>query len=186
MKRGRGPRANPRKTREWQQRSAERAAENARDRSRDLPMLRPEAVDKKGRGELRAGQVGRKPPPEFPGPTRRVEFRGLLLTGRSCSVCLRAGRSKQGRQWHHWLGQQHIRAYVDAQRIRDEGEERALTRRLLHDDRNLSPVCFECHDAHENAANGPKFSAGDVPDSAREFAAELGGWFVVRLEHDYR
>lgn len=180
MRRGAGPRARPHKTRDWQQRSAAKAAENARGRERK-PL-----VSKKDKNLLVPGQMGRKAPPRPPSPLERVAFRGPLLTGKACVICLRNDRSKPARHWHHWIAQQHIRAYVDSQRIRDEGQERALTRRLLHDERNLSPVCFACHDAHENVANGPKFTAADVPDSSREFAAELGGWYVARLQHDYR
>lgn len=174
MERGPGPRANRQKTQEWQRRSAQRAEENRRAK-----------VNRKDRGELVPGQIGKRPPPAAPSPLKRVEFRGPMLSGRSCAQCLADGKSRKAAAWHHWLGQQHIRAYVDSQRIRDEGQDRALRRRLLHDERNLSPMCWRCHDDHENVANGRKFAAGLVPEPAREFAAELGPWFVVRLEHDY-
>jgi hypothetical protein len=181
MRSGRGPRANPAKTREWQQRSAAKAAERQRERG-----AAAERVDKKGRGPLKPGQIGDTSPPRAPRPDRRVEFRGPLLAGRSCCTCLARDRVRKAVHWHHWIAQQHLRAYVDSLRIRDDGQKRALLRRLLHDQRNLSPVCFDCHDAHEHRVNGPKFTAADVPDSAREFAAELGAMYVVRLEHDYR
>jgi hypothetical protein len=178
VRKGPGPRSNAAKTRAWQQRSAVRAAANAR--AKQAPR-----VMRKGRQQLVPGQLGAKPPPPSPSPKGRVEFRGMPLAGRSCAICLRLDRSRPARQWHHWIAQQHIRAYVDSLRIRDETQERAVTRRLLHDERNLSPVCFACHDSHENVANGPKFTAADVPESAHAFAAELGAWYVARLEHDY-
>lgn len=184
MKRGSGPRANPEKTRQWQQRSAARAAEKQREGSQTGARPGKQTVTHKGRSPKVPGQIGRNAPPPPPKPGR-VEFRGPPLVGRSCAQCLVRGKSRKAAAWHHWLGQQHIRRYVDAQRIRDDGAERALTRRLIHDERNLSPMCWDCHDAHENVANGPKFPEDLVPDSARIFAAELGPWYVVRLEHDY-
>lgn len=181
MRRGGGPRSNPEKTRHWQRRSAEKAQQRQRENG-----TRPgeQTADRKGRAPKVPGQVGRNKPPAPP-KLGRVEFRGPLLTGRSCAQCLADGKSTPAAAWHHWLGQQHIRRYVDSLRIRDEGQERSVTRRLIHDERNLSPMCWSCHDLHENVANGRKFAADLVPDTAHVFAAELGPWYTARLAHDY-
>lgn len=180
MRRGRGPRAKPGNVRAWQQRSAQKAAENARTRVERPPVAK---VVKKGRGPLVPGQVGRKPPP--PLPKRRVEFRGPLLTGRSCFYCLLDGRNSQARQWHHWLPQERIRVYVDTLRIRDESEERRTLQRLLNDRRNISPVCVGCHEQHEHSLHGVTFTAEHVPESAHVFAAELGPEWAERLRLAY-
>lgn len=172
MKRGRGPkrrtrlRADPGKVREFEARAREK-------------------TDRKGRGALVPGQVGEKPPTPTPSPRGRVEFRGPLLAGRACVKCLSRGRSARAVNWHHWVPQQQLRVYVRGLRL-DEDARRGLLRRLLHDGRNISPVCGTCHDSHEAPGVGSeRFSADDVPSSAREFAAELGPEWVERLRRAY-
>lgn len=54
---------------------------------------------------------------------------------------------------------------------------------LLRDPRNLVPMHFSCHLAHENWA--PRLTRDQVPPQAWEFARELGEWAVVALERGY-
>lgn len=115
-----------------------------------------------------------------------VSFRGPLLRGHACFSCLRHDRRRPARQWHHWLGQSQIKAYVRSLRIRDDVEQRALLRRLLHDRRNISPVCADCHAASDptQGADG-NWTADCVPKSAHEFAAELGPEWAEKLRRTY-
>jgi hypothetical protein len=84
-------------------------------------------------------------------------------------------------QWHHWLGQEHLRVMVRGLRLPVEEGQRVL-RGLLRDERNLSPVCMACHEFGEGAGltrtvNGTqfrgRFMAEEVPESAGVFAMEL-------------
>lgn len=173
MKRGRGPKrrtrleVSPEKVRAFEQRGRERAV-----------------VERKGRQHLRPGQIGAGSP--APSPEKgRVEFRGPLLAGRSCWACLRRDRSRPGREWHHWLPQRLLREYVRSLRL-DAEQARTVLRRLLHDERNLSPVCLTCHDAHEHpGVSNERFGRADVPASAIEFAVELGPEWAERLRRLY-
>jgi len=55
--------------------------------------------------------------------------------------------------------------------------------RVLNDPRNLMELCMECHFGHENWR--PRLARHLVPQSAWEFAAELGDWATARLERAY-
>lgn len=163
MKRGKGPKADPEKTRAWQQRSRERAAANARGRSSAPPNLAVPDVD-------RFGQPG----------ARRVEFRARTpAREHTCFKCKR----RKAQHWHHWSPQSHIRAFVRAERIRELRHEAVLLRRLLRDERNLSPVCAGCHG--DKALGASRLTREDVPASAFEFAMEMGAEWLERLRGLY-
>lgn len=88
-----------------------------------------------------------------------------------CLACGRPGATTR----HHVLPRQVIRR---------EGRSLGLrVRVLLADPRNLVPMHFDCHLAHENWA--PRLTREQVPERAWQFARELGEWAVVRLERDY-
>lgn len=57
----------------------------------------------------------------------------------------------------------------------------------LRDARNLVPMCFDHHLAHENwSGHGRARLTRDLlPARVWEFARELGEWAVVRLEREY-
>lgn len=94
-----------------------------------------------------------------------------------CAAC----RQRRAAHWHHWLSQERIRAYVRSLRIRDDDEQRRLLKVLLHDRRNLSPVCVECH-----GTRTLEHARGLTPPAAAfEFAAELGPEWQERLRRDY-
>jgi hypothetical protein len=99
-------------------------------------------------------------------------------------VCAWPGCEKAGKTWHHWLMRQHLKAYVDTLRLRDEGEERGLLRQLLRDPRNIDPFCGDHHGSH--GTNSHRFELEQVPASAFEFAGELGSEWAVKLERTYR
>lgn len=104
-------------------------------------------------------------------PERRAKLR----------VCERCGTAR-ATGWHHWVPQQHLRAYVRSLRL-PTPDGRALLRRLIHDWRNLTALCDDCHgNGDETAA----LCAEDVPASAHEFAATLGPEWVERLAHRYK
>jgi hypothetical protein len=99
--------------------------------------------------------------------------------------CFRCGA--RAAHWHHWLPQQAIRVYAAYDRtVRwlTEDEHRLLLRRLLRDERNLSPVCAPCH--MTTKAGRDAFTAAEVPARAREFAAELGAEWAEKLGRRYR
>lgn len=98
--------------------------------------------------------------------------------------CSRRRCPRKADHWHHWLGQQHIKAYVRSLRLRDEVEERRRLRQLLRDPRNLGAQCDRCHmDGEHSPWKG--FTAEEVPESAHEFAAELGPEWAERLRRAY-
>jgi hypothetical protein len=84
---------------------------------------------------------------------------------------------------HHVLAQTHLRKHA---RSECRPDKRAITNReaaLIADKRNMVPMCFDCHMSHENWSK--RLTREQVPESAWEFARELGEWAVVRLENDY-
>lgn len=88
----------------------------------------------------------------------------------------------QAQSWHHLLPAQSIRVYVRGLRL-SEGASRALLRRLLADPRDLAATCLSCHMAHELHVR--PLTASQVPDEARELAAELGAECSERLNRHY-
>lgn len=96
--------------------------------------------------------------------------------------CAEPGCSRKARTWHHWLPQQQIRAYVRSLRLPDS-KSRPLLRRLLRDERNLSPFCGDHHGEHGTTAH--EFEHEQVPASAFEFAGDLGPEWRARLERMY-
>lgn len=132
-----------------------------------------------------SGERSKPPAPLSPGD---VPFKALhAARGRPCGRCERARRFSDGRPvraagWHHWVPQQHLRAYVRGLRL-DPGIAKQYLRRLLKDERNLYAVCSSCH---QNAEHGnTPFTREEIPASAWDFARELGEWAVVRLERAY-
>jgi hypothetical protein len=120
-----------------------------------------------------------------PAKRARVEFKAPGAARELyCVRCERRARKRRARSWHHWVPQQALRRHAAAERL-DENEERRLTRKLINDPRNVSPVCGECHVDHEAPMPRDPFLAQDVPASARAFAAELGEPFVALLERLY-
>lgn len=176
-----------------------------------LQRRKPASDDDSERGQRRAAALSKanppRPPanvpipepeePEVPPPppirpsgrtrrtaqrrAKRVPFNAVRsgLPPARTLLCSRCEKRKAS-NWHHWLPQQHIRAYVRSRRL-DEDEARALEYTLLHDRRNLSPLCGTCHDEE-----GGVLRPDDVPPSAVFFAVELGGEWIARLNHRYR
>lgn len=162
MKRGKPLRADPEKVREFQRRAREQALERERQKQRDgLP---------RGKG-LRKTSDSREPPVVF-------RAREPARNGK----CFRCRR--RANHWHHWTPQQFIRVYVRGLRLPRE-QARPLLRDLLRDERNLVRVCHACHGGHTVASAGSSFTRADVPESAFDFARELGEEYVVRLEREY-
>ncbi|HZR08946.1 MAG TPA: hypothetical protein VFA79_10220 [Myxococcales bacterium] len=113
----------------------------------------------------------------------RVEFhakrpaRTQRCQGRGCGP-----HGHRATSWQHWLPQQALRVYVSGLRL-PESEARAVLRRLLADERNLSPFCHRFHLASRGGRE--LFTREMVPVSAWEFARELGEAYVARLERAY-
>jgi hypothetical protein len=78
---------------------------------------------------------------------------------------------------HHWVRDRWIRDHMRA-RAKAEGLEpkyvRLILGRLLRDERNLWPVCRDCHPFVERNHT--------PPESAFEFASELGPEWLARLQ----
>lgn len=85
---------------------------------------------------------------------------------------------------HHVLPRQNIkREYPQGFAVLVSGR-RVPRGDLLADRRNLIPMCLTpCHLDHENWAR--RLWRDQIPPSAWEFAAELGGWATVALERAY-
>jgi hypothetical protein len=168
-----GLRADPEKTRAWQQRAREAARDEQRRREQvaraQLRSGVPARTDLVPRTQL--GRVGRK----------RVEFRARRPAREQ--ACAWPGCDRSAASWHHWLTQDAIRAYVRSLRIRDEPEEDRLLRRLLRDERNLSPFCARHHGPHGTTAH--EYTWPQVPASACEFARELGREWFAKLRRAY-
>jgi len=147
MKRKARLRANPSKTREWQQRSRERAPRQRARKGKRVPWW--EQTNPTPRRE-------EKDTPGANGWTQRV----FTLHGRRCRVCGKR-RAVQG---HHVVPRQVI---VTAPHL--TREQRAM---LAYDARNGLPVCLRCHERHELAVQRIPFEA--LPASVVEWAVEHG------------
>jgi hypothetical protein len=98
--------------------------------------------------------------------------------GQRCLGCTRPASTR-----HHVLPQQQIKRYVSALRREMPAGQKGLLRRLLADKRNLVPMCFPCHMAHESWSK--RLTRDQIPKQAWDFARELGEWAVVALERAY-
>lgn len=168
LKRGKGPASDPEKVRAFVQRGREAGARSLRE-VRDA--ARAQLTDA-ARAQLAVPDTER-----FGGAgAKAVRFRRRAPASEErCATC----RRSRAAHWHHWLKQQHVRAYVRSLRIRDDGERRRVEHELLHDPRNLSALCADCHALEDGVA--VRLVREDVPASAFEFAAELGGEYTATL-----
>lgn len=173
-------RADPAKTREWQERSRERARERAQGRE----------------GAKSSALRGATPPGDFRDDTGAVVPQRQALRPRKPDKltpvrfkpreparkrkCMRCGKRADG--WHHWLPQQHIRTYVRGLGWPDVAARKRLSA-LLADQRNLVALCHPCHDSHE--LRSCPLSGEEVPHSARVFALSLGPEWAERLRRMY-
>lgn len=171
VERGRGKlKTDPERARAFEQRGRQSAAALGRGRSASGAQVVPE------------GQARRAAAPERPRGLRRARFRGP--TPAREHTCAKAGCDRRAASFHHWLPQQHIRGYVRSLRLDDDDAEFALTRRLLNDERNVSPFCRDHHADHGSTSH--EFEIGEVPQSAYDFAVELGAEWVAKLVQTYR
>lgn len=92
-----------------------------------------------------------------------------------CIACMRPAAN-----YHHVLPQSKIKVY--ARGMKRDGINVDLPKLLL-DSRNLVPMCFDCHQGHENWSR--RLSREQVPVGAWEFARELGDWATYTLERSY-
>lgn len=209
MKRKKALRADPEKVRAWQRRSQEKARERAQGREgmassslrRSVPdvveaaggPLTPSTPRAKGNG-LKRGPAADTAPGAIARPSDlspvKVPFRAEQPANKyACARCEAArrvhlGRSIRATSWHHWLPQEWIREEVAAMRLEVTAAKKLL-RCLLKDSRNLSALCWPCHDAGETA--GDPFLRLEVPASAWEFARSFAGERgVAVLERLYR
>lgn len=166
MKRSEPLVSDPDKTRAWQQRSREKAAQNARDRPRTaLNGAAPKDHNAEGK------------------PLGPVRFRAPHpARDELCPTCLLQGVKRPAASWHHWLPQQQIRVYVRGLRLPDRPSRRRLGH-LLGDRRNLTAFCEDHHGSHGTRSHD--FVRAQVPDSAFEFAMELGQEWAERLVRMY-
>jgi hypothetical protein len=147
--------------------------------------LRSRPSDRKVKDILRARAAQPKDRPQ--GPEKGTmewaldapfRARGPART-QDCKRC----RKRKAHHWHHWTPQTTLRTYM---RSKSKGEDPFDIRKelgiLLRDDRNLTPLCNSCH-----AANGIGWTTVPMkpPESAYEFATELGDEWLVRLERAY-
>jgi hypothetical protein len=193
---------DPERIREWQDRSRKQTATNARQTDRGRAMGR-EGIWSTALREARAegltshalvGRIGRsetKIKPTDPWALRnkknrrqRVKFRPRRsASNERCAACAAVGVARTAVHWHHVLPQERLRVYARSLRL-PEKEHDALLRRLIHDWRNIVPMCGRCHARHDHPTD--RFAAADVPKSAWEFVAELGEEWVERLRGMYR
>lgn len=177
MKKGNGLRRNPAANRAWQERSRAKALA----READAPA---------SAGPSRSATAT--------SALDRVAFKpSIPARGFPCERCQRVARAaiaagargrdvpevRQGVHWHHWLEQQHLKTYVRTLRLLDDDAAREF-RRLIHDRRNFSAVCVECHGV-SGLDHGRVFTFEDVPPAAFAFAGELGGEWLERLRRTY-
>lgn len=85
--------------------------------------------------------------------------------------------------WHHWLEQQHLKTAARAERL-PRARARQRFKRLIHDWRNISAVCADCHDIG-STNHGGKFTFADVPPAAFAFTLELGQEWFAKLRRTY-
>lgn len=127
--------------------------------------------------------------PRAPEKDDRIEFKPTVPA--SSLICERlhgpdsGACSRRADHWHHFVPQETLRRYVLDWTPRDRDK---VLRRLLHDRRNLAPMCAQGHMAGEPRqprflATLQPFSRAEVPAQAWEFAAELGLTHV--LERHY-
>lgn len=81
--------------------------------------------------------------------------------------------------WHHWIPQNEIRQYIATRsRLMTPDKAKRALRQLLADPRNLSAFCVDCHLSSEPLqpqwSGFRPFTRAEVPESAIQFAAELG------------
>lgn len=87
--------------------------------------------------------------------------------------------------WHHWLPKYKLREYVRGLRLPYDDAYKLL-RKLIHDERNLTPYALGCHISAERdqprfGTSAPPFRRSEVPASAFEFAREIGlDWWLDR------
>lgn len=137
MKRSKRLRANAASTRAWVDRSRANAVRRVREAADALPGPPPKRGSwKRANPRHRGRPGGRERAPGANGWTQRV----FALYGHRCVVC--GGEATQG---HHAVPRQRI--VTDTRKSRDE---RAV---LEYDARNGVPVCWGCHEAHENASS---------------------------------
>jgi hypothetical protein len=89
--------------------------------------------------------------------------------------CVTCGRRAQA--WHHWLPQAAIRGYARGWAYEngvDAPTVKSTLRFLLQDERGLSPTCHDHHGLLERNHT--------PPESAFEFASELGPEWLARLQ----
>jgi hypothetical protein len=142
-----------------------------RDRSRERALVRA----REAAGRVSAARKTR---------LERVRFKPWDSAGDyPCERCARLGIVRRAAHWHHWLAHQHLRVYVRTQRLSDE-DAATLLRRLLHDRRNISATCLECHGS-TTLNHGAAFTFEDVPPAAFAFAGELGPEWLERLRRTY-
>jgi hypothetical protein len=155
-------RPDPEKVRAWMNKSQEAARERARTKqSSNIPK---------------------------PRKSSRVEFRpnrsAKQFTCERCKKLRPESPSTWNRavHWHHWLPQESLRVYVRGLRLpQDEQNSKLLA--LLHDRRNISALCLNCHG--NTGTLGHQMRRSDVKQSAFTFAAELGTEWLARLERSY-
>lgn len=184
-------RADPDKTRAWQQRSAAKAAENARSKPRaqlarssvqskpvaDRPREDPRTVRSRRRQKAIEGNpLGKDAVPFKARRPARMQ------------ACFRCGR-RPAQAWHHWIGQEHLRVMARGL-LRGLPVElvQSKLRDWLRDERNLSAVCKHCHDQGESATVKAAPERGTrqgrfVRDEVRA-AAPMVGVFATELDDE--
>lgn len=99
--------------------------------------------------------------------------------GQRCIGCTRPASTR-----HHVLPRQQIKRHcAGLRREMSAARLKKLRKRLLADKRNLVPMCFPCHMAHENWS--ARLTRDQIPMQAWEFARDLGEWATVALERAY-
>lgn len=185
LKRSQGLRSDPEKVADWQQRS--RTELTRTELTRGSMQVVPPAQRK------RADRSPLEEALDVPFRARRPA-RTQTCIGRPGAPCgLRATA------WHHWLAREHMRVYMRSLARALGMSPEMVKARLgtwLRDERNLSPMCHDCHQTGEQ--NDPYrggFTAVELRPSVWEFAREIDDALeaagrqreaVVRLTRDYR
>jgi hypothetical protein len=111
-------------------------------------------------------------------------------------TCERCGERAAG-TWHHWLGQSELKRIMRGYaRLAgwDPPDVAKRLRRWLRDERNLTAMCHDCHEAGENTITR-RFTPSEVPLDAVSFCQELDNELeaagrpreaVVTLSRSYR
>lgn len=82
----------------------------------------------------------------------------------TCERC----RGRPAAHWHHWVAQEHLRVMMRGLAVVMAFTPVETQRRLrvwLRDERNLTPMCSDCHLSGEQAGSG-RFLRREVPSSA--------------------